>query len=236
MSHHSAMPGLSPIGKGRRSHISQSRPSLKGWLWVFGLCGGLGAAPQASIPATPEDLWRVAQHCGITSTYLMLKAHGFAVEYDRLLRRTKVGPRGSSLADLQESASAEGFALEVCRATPNDLASGAIGPLPVVVHLDVRDGAMAETGHYLVLLRYSKEDNVVDAFDGGSALFMTQHMDEFCRDWTGYVLRPRPHPWPLWAAGIPCCAGLAILWQYARARRVNETRCTVAPGATTCVP
>src|SRR5262249_25138165 len=102
---------------------------------------------------------------------------------------------GTNLLGLQQAAETLGFAAKAVKGPFEALAQV---PLPAVAHLKTEE----DLGHFLVLHRLRRAA-VVGADPARGVRTLTR--DEFCRQWTGYLLLavPEPNAGPATRSGAP---------------------------------
>lgn len=202
---------------------------------------GVAAAEDPSFPLAPADpgradregaVWRVSQNCGVNCLYVMLKAHGRAAEYDRLMADLQARGEGkqNNLSDLRAVAEGHGLSCRVGKATLDGLAAS---PKPVLAHLEK---ATVNRGHFVVVVSVGPES--VEVVDGTSGALSTWPVREFSQKWSGYVLYASP-PWyetvPAWAFAVAAAAaGAGLGW--GAERLVRKPRAAAPPAPATADP
>ena len=138
----------------------------------------IATAGTDDLPTTPA-----AEHdkCGATALYALARLSGVNATLVDVERLVPVGPKGASLADLRDSATALGIETEVLNCAYADDIHKL--ELPAILHTIRR----SSEGHFVVLVSI-KSDGYVAVIDGGSSLYYETPLGELLRDWTGYAL------------------------------------------------
>ncbi|MCB9871150.1 MAG: hypothetical protein H6837_14930 [Planctomycetes bacterium] len=165
------------------------------------------------------SFWRTTQNCGANCLYLLLRAHGHDITYQRVVEATRIGARGSSLAELAQSARNLGFPVRLGKGSPEDLRHAR---LPILIHTDPSTGDVRTTGHYLVVTAIDQQTGIVHLFDGLSALKTTVAMHDLRRTWSGYVLEIDDSDANRWKLAIAFGSVLFGVWIFAhRTKSLN---------------
>lgn len=127
---------------------------------------------------TPDIRQGEHAECGLAALGIVLSYHGVHLSLRELRQRAGSMLLGSTLRQLRDIAEGEGFATTACRAEPTDLER--LG-LPLIAHMRFI--------HFAVVERISTDTvHLNDPSSGPMALTR----EEFCRDFTGIVLRLTP--------------------------------------------
>lgn len=197
------------------------RSSCGNWLcrWIlFGivLISGIGlvkatlAQVTPTVPrdgAMPSQEWREPFNCGPNSLYVFLKARGYQVDYDDLLRSIPFREVGCSLQDLSDEATHRGLSTRVIRLDPRELVRQ---ELPLIVHLESNRSV---AGHFEVLL--AANDRAVTLLEPSTALVRDVDLATFQMQWTSYALvEAKSHSYELLAGVILVILGVTLNLAY----------------------
>ena len=173
------------------------------------LDGGGNARP---IEQVRQDFWRNPRRCGINCLYAYLTIHGSPTPIEVLIKTVPIGERGSNLKDLKDASRIGRFESSVVKATPRSIETLS---LPAIAHLNSREG------HFLLVLRVDNDNITVADMTTGEV--ETKPLGSFARDWSGYMLVPKPHQ-DVWSesvrVGAPIIVGTALaLWTFPTFKR-----------------
>jgi hypothetical protein len=111
--------------------------------------------PPQTMPELPaylrlERSWQTGKKCGPVALFFLLRCHGRNVTLDDVHAITRVGEKGSSMADLHEAAAWFGLKTRIIKIVPEEL-SGL--PKPLIIHWATGVGNNDTNGHFDVLVR-----------------------------------------------------------------------------------
>jgi ABC-type bacteriocin/lantibiotic exporter with double-glycine peptidase domain len=132
----------------------------------------------------PAELVRTPRNDGLNCLYLILRLFEKPPRYEDLRAALAPGPDGNNLAEIRTAARSAGLKTRVVKSTPDALRRG---PFPMIAALD----DPAENSGRFVLLVGLAEDKCI-LIDGGYALLKQVTIDDFRRNWSGYVLVAEP--------------------------------------------
>jgi hypothetical protein len=191
---------------GLRARLSSSIAGLV-TVWVA-LAHPPQGRPAESVgrDSSSAGIWRTTSHDGVNCLYLELSVLGHPVDYQQL--EAAVQPqRGSvSLRALQQVARRHGVPMRIRQCSPDRLESL---PMPVIAFLDEPRGG----GRFVLVCRLDKQR--CDLIVGSTATYSEVSIDDFRRDWSGFVLEPADHAgaWlPALSVGFVVIAGY-FAWQ-----------------------
>lgn len=127
---------------------------------------------------TPDIRQGEHAECGLAALGIVLGYHGVHLSLRELRQRAGSTLLGTTLRQLRDIAEGEGFAATACRTEPSGLER--LG-LPLIAHMRFI--------HFAVVERISKDTVHLNDPSSGP---MTLTREEFCRDFTGIVLRLTP--------------------------------------------
>lgn len=194
-----------------------------------------GGPDQAGKPAAldVQKPWQTPRYCGVNSLYALMRLERIPIEHATLAEELAVTERGASLEDLHGFAEKHGLSNDVIKSTPAELRTMRF---PAIAHLK---GGRDE-GHYVVLcgMTYHNPSLIrVSLLDGTSCLFEERDLGGFVRDWSGYLLVPRPSPtmivlryalYALLAALALSC--LVLVWEFVPRKPGGAREPAVAEG------
>jgi ABC-type bacteriocin/lantibiotic exporter with double-glycine peptidase domain len=123
--------------------------------------------------------------CGPHSIYLLLRLHGIAVSYDRVMEETPVSADGMSMEDLRRKAESFGLTTEVVRCSVEDLAHMTH---PIILRIQ-SESTSHRTGHFVVMTRVVDSDRL-EVIDSTSSGFRYWQMKNLGNIWEGFALVP----------------------------------------------
>lgn len=138
------------------------------------------AQPPVAVGDTVQR-WRVAEHDGLNCLYLLLRLADSRVEYgDLLALSANATTRRLSLDHLQRAARELGMETAVTKRRPTYHTPA---HLPLIAHID---GARPDGGEFVLVVGRSRSK--LRIVRGGTMTLADVSMDEFLRDWSGFVL------------------------------------------------
>jgi predicted double-glycine peptidase len=129
------------------------------------------------------EAWRSSENQAANCLYLELSVLGHPVDYSKVKAALAPGRKPISLADLKGAASRLGCRMQVRRSNPAGLARL---PMPVIAQMSDREGR----GSLAVIIDLDATN--CRLIDGTNALLSEISIDDFRRQWSGFVLAASP--------------------------------------------
>ncbi len=191
-------------------------------------------AEMPAVPPSPPET-SATMSCGVNCLFMFLQAWNVSASPTWLRNNTPIGPSGTSLLELQQTARKLGIRTTVYRCTVDEL--GASCQLPAIALLWQTPPSLRPRdprGHYSLVLDIDPApDGRVTLLDGSIGDRISVSKEQFADDWwSGYVLAmPKERPslrTSIWATAAHCAAWAVIILFVQRKCRLVRSRGTGA--------